>query len=137
MIDTKKTLMGLGAVGLIMASFMAVSSANAFAGDPSVKGPNYSAERHEAMEKAFEGGDYEAWSNLMVGKGRVIQIINKDNFSKFVEARKLARDGNLEGAKEIRKSLGLGLQNGAGRSADRSNGNGLQMKGQNRNRINQ
>ncbi len=89
-------------------------TASAYRGDPAVKGPNYSEERHEAMEKAFEAKDYKAWKNLMQGKGRVSQVITKDNFAKFAEAHELAEQGKLEEARKIRQELGLGLRNGSG-----------------------
>src|SRR4030066_460509 len=98
---------------LVLGIFLFNSNAvQAYRGDPNVKGPNYSKERHEAMEKAFENKDYEAWKKLMQGKGRVTQVINKGNFTKFAEAHKLSEQGKLEEAKKIRQDLGLGLQNG-------------------------
>ena len=101
---------------LVLGIFLFNSNAvQAYRGDPNVKGPNYSKERHEAMEKAFENKDYEAWKKLMQGKGRVTQVINKGNFAKFAEAHKLAEQGKLEEAKKIRQDLGLGLQNGSGK----------------------
>lgn len=87
---------------------------DAYQGDPGVKGPNYTAERHEAMTQAFETADYNAWKELMQGKGRVTQVINEDNFARFAQAHQLAQAGNLEEAKQIRQELGLGLRNGSG-----------------------
>ncbi|KKP40714.1 hypothetical protein A2130_04000 [Candidatus Woesebacteria bacterium GWC2_33_12] len=46
---------------------------------------------------AFENKDFNARSNLMQGKGKVTQVVNKDNFAKFVEAQK------------IQAELGLGM----------------------------
>ncbi|MFA5777896.1 MAG: hypothetical protein WC870_00145 [Candidatus Paceibacterota bacterium] len=112
---TKKVVLGLGTLALVLGVSGAIAStANAYRGDPSVKGPNYSVERHVVMEKAFETNDYLAWKNLMQNQGRVTQIINKDNFTKFAEAHRLAENGDLEGAKKIRQELGLGLKNGQG-----------------------
>ncbi|KKP46781.1 MAG: hypothetical protein UR39_C0008G0013 [Candidatus Woesebacteria bacterium GW2011_GWA1_33_30] len=91
------------------------SSTLAYRGDPNVKGPNYTAERHTAMLKAFENKDFNAWSNLMQGKGRVTQVVNKDNFAKFAEAHELSLNGKTDEAQKIRAELGLGLQNGAGK----------------------
>jgi len=87
----------------------------AYRGDPSVQGPNYSVERHEAMTKAFADKDYNAWKNLVSGnKGRVAQVINESNFGKFVEAHDLALQGKTDEANKIRAELGLGLRNGSG-----------------------
>lgn len=108
----------LGVFGII------ANNANAYRGDPAVKGPNYSAERETAMEKAFATNDYGAWKALMQNRGRVTQVVNQDNFAKFAEAHRLAESGDIAGAQKIRQELGLygrgqgmmgGLGNGAGR----------------------
>jgi len=111
----KKITLGLGILALTL-GIVSISAASVFAyqGDPTVQGPNYSVDRHEAMEEAFENNDYEAWKNLMVGNGRVMQVVNKDNFSKFAEAHELAEQGNTVEAQKIRQDLGLGLRNGSG-----------------------
>jgi hypothetical protein len=123
----KKTTLGLKALvlglGIIGAS---TGIALAYRGDPIVNGPDYSIERHEAMIKAFENKDYDAWKNLMTGKGRVIQVVNKDNFAKFAEAHVLAKQGKIAEAQKIRQELGLGLHNGSGK-ASRGMGMGRDM----------
>lgn len=102
----------LGVATLAIAGSVLVPSVLAYKGDPNIKGPNYSVERHEAMEKAFETNNYNAWKSLMTGKGgRVAQVINASNFSQFAKAHELAEAGKLDEAKEIRKSLGLGQKN--------------------------
>jgi hypothetical protein len=112
----KKTTLGLGALALTLGVMgLSAGSVMAYQGDPAVKGPNYSTERHKAMEKAFENKDYDAWKNLMQGKGRVSQIVNKDNFSKFAEAHELMEQGKTTEAQKIRQELGLGLHNGSGK----------------------
>ncbi len=119
-----KTILGLTALAIGTAVvFTATTSASAYRGDPAVKGPNYTVDRHEAMEKAFENNDFSAWLALMQGKGRVTQVINKDNFAKFAEAHELAEDGKLVEANQIRAELGLNQHNGAG------NGNGMGRNG--------
>ena len=122
---TKKIILGLGTLALVVGISGAIaSSANAYKGDPTVKGPNYSIERHTAMEKAFDSNDYTSWKNLMGSKGRVTEVINKDNFAKFAEAHKLAEKGDLIGAQKIRQELGLGLKNGSGQGMRNRQGNG-------------
>jgi hypothetical protein len=76
------------------------------------------------MEKAFASNDYTAWKALMLNKGRVTQVINKDNFAKFAEAHKLAENGDILGAQKIRKELGLGLKDGSGQGMKNSTGRG-------------
>lgn len=113
----KKTTLGLVALALITGvGALSVGTVMAYQGDSNIKGPNYSVERHEAMTKAFENLDYEAWKSIMQGKGRVTQIINKDNFAKFAEAHQLSLQGKTEEAQKIRQELGLGLRNGSGKA---------------------
>lgn len=78
-------------------------------------GPNYSPERHEEMLKAFEDKNYETWKSLrnerwehMQGmRGIVDDAINKDNFDRFIEMRRLRLEGNAVESNEIRNELGL------------------------------
>lgn len=108
-------ILSLAVLGLALGAYVITpSTAFAYRGDPSVKGPNYTVERHDAMEKAFETGDYTAWKNLMAGKGRVTEVVTKENFATFAKAHELAESGKLEEAGVIRRSLGLGQMNGAG-----------------------
>jgi len=111
-----KKFIALGSVGLLFGGLMLFTNkASAYKGDPTIKGPNYTEERHEEMTKAFENNDYNAWKNLMSGRGRVLQVINEENFARFAEARRLALEGKTEEAAKIRQELGLGLQNGSGK----------------------
>jgi len=122
---TKNTVLTLGIAALVLGGLFTLPSAvNAYKGDPSVKGPDCTEERHEKMEQAFGNNDYNAWTNLMQGKGKVTQVINEGNFAKFAEAHKLAEEGKMDKAKQIREELGLGLGNRKG------NGSGQGSKGQ-------
>jgi hypothetical protein len=119
---TKKSI-ALGIVGLAVAGATAYSTvAFAYRGDPNQKGPNYSPERHQQMEQAFENNDYSAWKNLMNGKGRVSDVINENNFNRFSEMHKLMEEGKTDEANKIREELGL-----------RQGGGGQGVRGQNRN----
>jgi len=125
----KKTALMLGSTALVLGGLVMLPSAvDAYRGDPGVEGPECTEERHQEMEQAFENNDYQAWKNLMQGKGRVIQVVNEDNFARFAEAHKLAEEGDVDGAKQIREELGLGLGNGSGQG---QKGQGM---GQGRNR---
>jgi len=110
-----KTLLTISAgiltTGVLLTS---ASSVLAYRGDPNTQGPNYSPQRHEAMTKAFENNDYNAWKNLMQGKGKVTQVINEANFNSFAQMHKLRLDGKNDQANKIRTELGLGLHNGTG-----------------------
>lgn len=106
----------VGVLALVLGVTAAsAGTALAYRGDPSVEGPQYSEEHHALMEEAFENNDYAAWKNLMQNRGRVTQVITEANFAKFAEAHELAEEGKIAEAQKIRKELGLGLRNGAGR----------------------
>lgn len=110
-----KKILGLGIVTLALSMFTLLPGViQAYRGDISVKGPNFTEERHESMETAFESNDFSAWQKLMAGRGRVTQIINQENFSKFAEMHKLMEDGKIVEAQKIRTELGLGQGMGRG-----------------------
>ena len=111
----KKTSIFLGLAALVIGAVLFVpQTVHAYKGDPAVKGPNYTAERHTAMEKAFENKDFNAWKTLMAGRGRATQVVNSQNFAKFARAHELAEQGKTDEANKIRAELGLGLHNGSG-----------------------
>lgn len=117
-----KKLLGLGVAVLVLGGIgVSASTALAYRGDPSVKGPNYTAERHTAMEKAFENKDYNAWKELTQGRGRVTQVVNQENFAKFAEAHELAEQGKIAEAQKIRQELGLGSGQGQGKGMGKAN----------------
>lgn len=111
------TLVGLGLV-------LTASSVSAYKGDPNVQGPNYTPERHEAMEQAFESNDYQAWKELM-GDRPATQRITEENFAKFAQMHELREEGNVDEANQIRAELGFGMRDGSGqRLGGRGNGHG-------------
>lgn len=112
---TRTKLLSAGAGILSIAALtIALQPAFAYQGDPTQKGPNYSPERHEQMEKAFESNNYTDWKNLMNGRGRVTQVVNEGNFARFAEAHRLAEQGKTDDAQKIRQELGLGNGKGSG-----------------------
>lgn len=128
---TKKGIM-LGVLGLAIAGLVSYSTeALAYRGDPGKTGPNYSPERHEQMEKAFDNNDYNSWKNLMNGRGRVSQIINEGNFKRFAEAHRLMEEGKNDEAGKIRQELGLGQGGGNGQGKGMNNAQRGQNKGGN------
>lgn len=114
-----KKILGLVGVATLALGALVIlpSVTQAYRGDATVKGPNYTAERHDAMEKAFDNKDFTAWQKLMTGRGRVTQVVNKDNFAKFAEIHKLTEEGKTAEAQKLRTELGLGLHNGQGKGA--------------------
>lgn len=124
----KKNILSIGTLAFILTAFVIpLNEVSAYRGDSTVQGPNYSVERHEAMEKAFTENDYEAWKNLMENRGRITQLINKENFSKFSEAHNLMREGKIEEAQQIRKEIGIGQNN-----LDHQKGSGMKRDGMGR-----
>ncbi len=109
----KKTTIGAAAFTTVIVTMGFAASSFAYQGDSTKQGPNYTSERHDAISHAFETKDYDAWVTARenVSKGRIMDIINKDNFSKFAEMRELRLAGDIEGANAIRAELGLGQGN--------------------------
>lgn len=104
-------------------SFSAYSWVSAYRGDATVKGPNYSEDRHALMEKAFETNDYNLWKSQMEGKG-LMNKINEGNFAKFAEAHRLANEGKNDEANKIRQELGLSGSGEGCSGCDSCNGTG-------------
>jgi hypothetical protein len=109
-----KTTILLGATALVLGvAAVLPQTAFAYKGDPTVKGPNYTPERHAAMTKAFANKDYNAWKALMAGKGATRKI-TAENFGKFATAHELALQGKVAEANALRAELGMGAHNGTG-----------------------
>jgi glucose dehydrogenase len=119
---------------LIMSGLMALvlglgisGSALAYQGDFSKNGPNYTPDFEAQITEVMVNKDYEGWKDLIeekVGKGKVTSTINKDNFSKFTEAWKLAKEGKIKEANVIRKELGLRTNDGIDSINKRKHGMG-------------
>lgn len=111
----KKTTLGLGVLALGLGIVgVSAGAVYAYQGDAMVRGPQYSQERHEAMERAFETNNYDAWKNLMEGRGRISQVVTKDNFSRVAEAHELMEQGKKDEARQIMQELGMGSHAGCG-----------------------
>ena len=112
----KKRTLGLEALALTLGVIgVSAGTALAYQGDPTIKGPHYSVERHEAMEKAFENKDYDAWKEALPAQAKSMmgQAITEENFAKFSEMHELMEQGKTAEAQQIRQELGLGLHNGS------------------------
>ena len=101
-----------GTFAVVMATAFTLSSAMAYQGNPAQEGPDCSPERHAAMTEAMENNDYEMWSELIVGRGRVAKVISEENFAQFVKARRLGEAEDIAGADAIRRELGLRTSGG-------------------------
>ena len=87
-----------------------------------IRDRNYTVERHDAMETAYEQNNFTAWQKLMTGRGNVTKVVNKDNFAKFAQIHKLTEEGKTAEAQKLRTELGLGLHNGQGNGMGRGMG---------------
>ncbi len=124
-----KILFGFGALFLISILSLGVI---AYQGNINVKGPNYSTEVHERLEAAIEAGDYDAWlkirqDNNLPTRGKIFQVINKDNFDKFAELHEANEEGDADKADAIRAELGLGqgmMKRGSGKGQGKMMGPG-------------
>ena len=115
----KKTGLILGAIALAgVGAYLATSKVNAYRGDPNVKGPNYTEERHQEMTQAFEKNDYQAWKKLMAGRGRASEVVTEENFAQFAKAHQLMLEGKIDEARQIRAELGLGRGKGNGQGQE-------------------
>jgi hypothetical protein len=104
-------ILTLMVIGLVFTSGMV----NAYRGDYSVQGPDYSEDRHELMENAFDKLDYTAWYELMTAEDRhprIVDVVTEDNFEIFVQAHEAGRNGDYETATALRSELGLNNGNG-------------------------
>lgn len=107
----KKSMLTATAV-IVGGAILAPKLVEAYRGDPTVQGPNYSEERHATMTQAFADQDYQVWQEQMQGRGKVSEVVTEENFSQFAEAHRLASEGKTEEARQIRQELGLGLGEG-------------------------
>lgn len=106
-----KTMYAIFALGVI--ALLGTSFVFAYQGNPSLTRPDYSDERHAAMEEAFENTDYFAWLELMQSvehphQARVLEVVTEENFALFAKMHEAMEDGDFETAQEIREELGFG-----------------------------
>jgi hypothetical protein len=113
----------IGIFALLAVSVLAFAGLTyAYRGNASVQGPNYNADVHEQLEAAMEAGDYEAWlsirqENNLPMRGKIFQVVNEDNFDRYVAMHEAMEAGDAETANSIRAELGLGagkMMQGAG-----------------------
>jgi hypothetical protein len=91
----------------------------AYQGNFSTQGPNYSEDRHEAIEQALNNKDYAAWFKLMTNEGRtpkVTQLVTEENFEKFIQMHNAQISNDIATAQKLRTELGLGAKNGTGKN---------------------
>lgn len=62
-------------------------------------------EKEEMILTSFENGDYDTWRRLLGQKGKISEVITKEEFQTFIEAREKARSGRYEEAILIAEKL--------------------------------
>lgn len=84
------------------------------------------AEREE-MEQALTDGDYAKWKEIIDSRPKITDYVNEGNFDRFAEMHKLMKEGDIEGARDIREELGLpdGMGKGMGRGPGTGMGRGM------------
>jgi hypothetical protein len=108
-----KIVLGVAALALATVAVKSLTPVLAYKGDPTVKGPNYSTERHETNVKAFESNNYEMWAKNMQGRG-VTRFVNQSNFKEFASAQVAAQKGDSSKLTAFRAKYGMGNRQGAG-----------------------
>ncbi len=112
---TGNKLMMSGLMALVL-GFGVTSNTFAYQSDYVYQNSNYVTDFsvfESQITEAMNNTDYEGWKKLMsenVWRGEPVDIINEDNFPRFVEAWKLAKEGKIREANVIRRELGLRLK---------------------------
>lgn len=117
-----KIVLGLAAVALGITAFNSFSPALAYRGDPKVRGPNFTEERHQTNLTAFAKGDYRSWLANMSGRGAT-RFVNESNFKEFAQAQLDAQKGDYTKLNAFRAKYGMGQRNGQGRGQGMGMGN--------------
>jgi len=100
-------VLGMAALALGAVAVSSFTPALAYRGDATVKGPNYTEERHEANVNSFKNGDYQAWVKNMQGKG-VTRFVTEANFGEFAKAQIAAQNGDSTSLVAFRAKYGMG-----------------------------
>ena len=136
--NMKKKIL-IGSSILVVLLITSIAFAQGFNQDKSVRGPMVTPEVHEQIVQALETGDYAAWldaheSNNLSVRPEIADLINEENFDRFVEMHSLMQAGDKEGAKEIADELGLAgpmfKQGPRGMGQGPMNGSGQGFRGQ-------
>lgn len=106
-------VLGLAAVALGLVAVNSFTPVLAYRGNASVKGPNYTEERHQANLNAFAKSDYKTWEANMQGRG-VTRFVNESNFKEFAKAQLAAQKGDITLLNAFRAKYGMGQRNGQG-----------------------
>ncbi len=106
-----KTTIALGVAALVLgAAALAPQSIFAYRGDASVKGPNHSEVREEAIENA----NLSAFKAACV-TGRMCEVVDtQEELNVLKQMHEANEKGDVATAAQLRAKLGLGMRNGSG-----------------------
>jgi len=107
-------VLSMAAIALSLVAVKSLTPALAYRGDATVKGPNYTEERHATNVAAFEKADYKTWAANMAGRGAT-RFVNEANFAEFAKAQLASQKGDPTLLKAFRTNNGMGAGNGQGR----------------------
>jgi len=107
-------VLGVAALALGLVAVNSFTPALAYRGDATVKGPNYTEERHNINVTAFDKGDYKAWASNMTGRGAT-RFVNESNFAEFAKAQIASQKGDSTLLNAFRAKYGMGQGNGQGK----------------------
>lgn len=84
----------------------------------------YRDEMHEAVKKAIDNEDYDAYLEAVADTPRADLIDSESDFEKLLEAHELREDGDHEGVREILSELGFEKPEGRGHKGGMRSGDG-------------
>ncbi|MBU1118079.1 hypothetical protein KKD37_03895 [Patescibacteria group bacterium] len=114
--------LGIAALALGLVAVKSFTPVLAYRGDVTVKGPNYTEERHQTNLTAFETADYNAWVANMAGRGAT-RFVNESNFKEFSAAQLAAQNGDSTLINAFRSKYGMGQGSRQGNGQGRGQGN--------------
>jgi len=106
-------VLGVAALALGLVAVKSFTPVLAYRGDATVKGPNYTEERHNINVTAFQKGDYKSWVANMAGRGAT-RFVTESNFKEFAAAQLAAQKGDSTLLNAFRTKYGMGQKNGSG-----------------------
>lgn len=103
---------GISALGLALVGSAAAQAYTGTFGqnNTSMTGRNFDSERHAQMQEILDTTNFTAWKDLISKTpmgSKILEVVNENNFSQYVEMQKLFRSGDRTGAEAIRAKLGL------------------------------
>jgi hypothetical protein len=90
---------------LAIAFLTLIFSGGMSAGVIGARAAGSSGYQEERILEIFENDDYDTWRRIVAKRNKLGEIVTREDFSTFIEARKAARDGEYEKAISIAEAL--------------------------------